>query len=1035
MALSEKLQLIIDADASGAIKGLDKTGQAADRNLGKMEGKLDKAGARMTSFGTAAVAAAGVAGAGLYKLAQSASDYGEQASAAAKVFGEDAAQAVEAFGAEAAKTAGISKTAAVTAANQFGKMGKAAGKTGEELGTFSTDLVQLAGDLASFNDVAPEQVIQDLSSALQGSAEPMRKYGVFLDDLSLRQEAQTQGIYDGNGALTAQQKILAANALILESTTDAQGDFVDTSDSLANQQRILAAELENTAAALGEGVLPVAQAALGTITDLASGFNELSEENQTMIGSLATWGVVGLGAVGTMSLIAGQAIKMRKAFIGADGGLTRMGKAARGAAGAFTVLVATDLAFDWANNITGAVGDVEEAITSLATNVDKGIGNVNEDFQSLIEAENDVIRLSNIWESFGRSFDLDADKMGQSIESVDRAFEGVLEQSGAAAQAVVEDFKRQADAAEEGSQAQKDYQELYERFKGRVDEKKEADVAATRAQADYNAEIAEAAGLTDDSAQSTEEATSALQEYSDQLSAMADPIFGAMDAMRDWNAAQQEVMEAQQKVNFLAALGATDTDEYREAVQELQEANWGAVDSAYGQEQAIAELAAAVQAGDVDMSTFTSTLDAWVAQGRITKEQADLVKLGMLGVGAEVARLDGSSATVGVFANDFDFWRKANAIANYKFPDKVVGIRGPGAPTVGQAFKQGQTLLGPGWSSPTKGGFLFGGGRATGGPIDEGVAYLVGEAGPELFVSEEGGRIYPNSALVGGGQESAGRYKAMQDFLDGTAMRVELLARMDPFADMEHTLTRMNAALEKTSDLLEQVAGRLARGASGSGSSNGRDDGSTYRGYSYTQDGGHLRITEPPDKAGVAGPATEGRSDSGRLINVAGLFSDDIAAYFDAATPGNITATEEDITKWFRASPYAAQFNLIEEVMTAKGDGTWTRYLSALRRLPPNERIWDVVAAAQDAMRFFAAISGRATGGPVTANTPYMVGEAGPELFMPSTSGAIRPNHELGGSTYVININGPVASASDAQRWILDGLRAAKRQGKTLVEV
>ncbi len=47
----------------------------------------------------------------------------------------------------------------------------------------------------------------------------------------------------------------------------------------------------------------------------------------------------------------------------------------------------------------------------------------------------------------------------------------------------------------------------------------------------------------------------------------------------------------------------------------------------------------------------------------------------------------------------------------------------------------------------------------------------------------------------------------------------------------------------------------------------------------------------------------------------------------------------------------------------------------------------------------------RADGGPVAGNSPYIVGERGPELFIPQTSGTVVPNHQLGGSTIVFNIN------------------------------
>jgi|14_taG_2_1085336.scaffolds.fasta_scaffold01846_6 hypothetical protein len=49
-------------------------------------------------------------------------------------------------------------------------------------------------------------------------------------------------------------------------------------------------------------------------------------------------------------------------------------------------------------------------------------------------------------------------------------------------------------------------------------------------------------------------------------------------------------------------------------------------------------------------------------------------------------------------------------------------------------------------------------------------------------------------------------------------------------------------------------------------------------------------------------------------------------------------------------------------------------------------------------------IDGRAKGGPVSGNTPYIVGEVGPELFVPSSSGSIVPNHALGGGSVIPDV-------------------------------
>jgi hypothetical protein len=97
----------------------------------------------------------------------------------------------------------------------------------------------------------------------------MRKFGVLLNDATLKTEAMALGIYDGTGALTDQQKILAAQSAIFKQTGDAQGDFAKTSDGLANSSRIMAAQMENLKGSIGEALLPVVQAILPYVQKFA----------------------------------------------------------------------------------------------------------------------------------------------------------------------------------------------------------------------------------------------------------------------------------------------------------------------------------------------------------------------------------------------------------------------------------------------------------------------------------------------------------------------------------------------------------------------------------------------------------------------------------------------------------------------------------------------------------------------------------------------------------------------------------------------
>jgi hypothetical protein len=184
-----------------------------------------------------------------------ASDFDESASKLGVIIG-GASDAVIDF-AKNASALGISANEAADAAGKFAIFGKAAGLSGDQLAQFSTEFITLSADLASFNNSSPQEAIDAIGAALRGESEPLRRFGVLLDDATMRQAALELGIYDGNGALNAQQKILAAQKLIYAQTGDAQGDFERTSGGLANQQRILAARLSNLRMEIGMKLLPI----------------------------------------------------------------------------------------------------------------------------------------------------------------------------------------------------------------------------------------------------------------------------------------------------------------------------------------------------------------------------------------------------------------------------------------------------------------------------------------------------------------------------------------------------------------------------------------------------------------------------------------------------------------------------------------------------------------------------------------------------------------------------------------------------------
>jgi len=228
---------------------------------------VDKAATNMAvSFGKMAIVGGAVAGIIGKSLVDAASNLEESQSKVNVVFGQSS-DAVTDFAANAASSMGISKQAALEATGTYGNLLQAFGVAQPAAVEMSTKLVQLAGDLASFNNTSIDDAIQALRSGLSGETEPLKRFGVAINDARMKQEALNMGLYDGKGTLDTYAKTQAAYALILKDTSLAQGDYARTADGVANTQRSLAAEFANVKAELGTALLPLYKQFLGFLQD------------------------------------------------------------------------------------------------------------------------------------------------------------------------------------------------------------------------------------------------------------------------------------------------------------------------------------------------------------------------------------------------------------------------------------------------------------------------------------------------------------------------------------------------------------------------------------------------------------------------------------------------------------------------------------------------------------------------------------------------------------------------------------------------
>jgi hypothetical protein len=203
-----------------------------------------------------------------------ATDLGEAQNKANEVFGTSV-DVVQEFARTSARDFGISAAAANEYAGTLGLILNASGLTQQASADMSVDLVKLSADLASFGNIPIDVALEKLRAGLVGEVEPLRTVGVLLNAATVEAKAMELGLVDASGELSEAAKVQARYALIVEQTATAQGDFGRTSDSVANQMRILKAQGEDLLAVMGTELLPVAGKLLEWAINMAAAFINL----------------------------------------------------------------------------------------------------------------------------------------------------------------------------------------------------------------------------------------------------------------------------------------------------------------------------------------------------------------------------------------------------------------------------------------------------------------------------------------------------------------------------------------------------------------------------------------------------------------------------------------------------------------------------------------------------------------------------------------------------------------------------------------
>ena len=187
---------------------------------------------------------------------QTASDLEEVQNVVNVSFGSMANE-VEAFAKTAIWSFGMSELTAKQTASTFMAMANGMGLAMKDGKNMSLQLTALAGDMASFYNVRQDVAQTALNSIFTGETESLKKFGVVMTEANLSAFALSRGITKSYSAMSQAEKVALRYHYVLKATANAQGDFVRTSGSWANQVRVLKEQFSQLLGILGKGLIQV----------------------------------------------------------------------------------------------------------------------------------------------------------------------------------------------------------------------------------------------------------------------------------------------------------------------------------------------------------------------------------------------------------------------------------------------------------------------------------------------------------------------------------------------------------------------------------------------------------------------------------------------------------------------------------------------------------------------------------------------------------------------------------------------------------
>lgn len=202
------------------------------------------------------------------------------------------------------------------------------GVAGDKAAFMSKNLTQLGYDLASFYNMDFASAMQKVQSGIAGELEPMRRLGYDLSVARLEQERLNLGIDKSVSAMTQAEKSQLRYYAMMTQVTQVQGDMARTLEQPANMLRVLKAQFEQCARAIGNLFIPILVKVLPFAIAVANALREIITAIAGLFGvtlQAPDWGdsfggaTAGSGAIAdNMDSAAGSAKELKRYLAGFD---------------------------------------------------------------------------------------------------------------------------------------------------------------------------------------------------------------------------------------------------------------------------------------------------------------------------------------------------------------------------------------------------------------------------------------------------------------------------------------------------------------------------------------------------------------------------------------------------------------------------------------------------------------------------------------------------------------------------------------------